>query len=72
MSVRDAVGPLADVAGELATREVIYWRDEIGRPWREGSDEPAAAVGRWIGVSLAVCALVAGVAAAIRVERPRG
>ncbi|MDX1394693.1 MAG: hypothetical protein R3195_09880 [Gemmatimonadota bacterium] len=69
MSVRDSVRPIADMATDLVTREVDYWRDEIERPWREGSDEPAARLGRWIGVGLTAAALVAGVAAAIRVER---
>lgn len=70
MSVRDVVGPVAEHAGELIAGEVDYWRTELERPWREGGDEPAARVGRWIGVGLAVGALVAGVVAALRVERP--
>lgn len=70
MNVREVVGPLAQRAGDLVSAEAAYWRRELQRPWREGSDEPAARVGRWIGLGLAVGALVAGVVAALRVERP--
>lgn len=70
MSVRDVVGPVAERAGDLVAGEVAYWRRELQRPWREGGDEPAARVGRWIGLGLAVGAVVAGVVAALRVERP--
>ncbi|MFV1986104.1 MAG: hypothetical protein ACC682_02395 [Gemmatimonadota bacterium] len=70
MSVRDSIRPLADAATDLVTAEVDYWRDELERPWRDGSQEPAARIGRWVGVGLAVTALVAGLVAAFRVERP--
>ena len=69
MSVRDSIRPLAEMATDLVTDEVEYWRGELERPWREGSEEPAARLGRWVGVGLAVGALVAGIAAAVRVER---
>ena len=42
------------------------WRD-AATPWREGRDGTAAAVGRWIGVSLAVGAKAVGVGAAFYV-----
>jgi len=70
VSVREVVGPVARWTGGLVAGEVAYWRDELERPWREGGDEPAARVGRWIGLGLAVGAVVAGVVAALRVERP--
>ena len=70
MSLRDTVTPIAEGAVELVTSEVMHWRDELERPWREGRQTPEARIGRWIGLSLAVGALVAGVAAAMRVERP--
>lgn len=70
MSLKDAVRPLAEGAGELVTSEIDYWRDELERPWREGPGHPAARIGRWIGLSLAIGAAVAGVAAALRSERP--
>lgn len=47
------------------------FRRELSRPWREGRSGRAAETGRWVGVGLAVGAFVAGVAAAIRVERRR-
>jgi hypothetical protein len=52
------------------TAEVDYWRDELERPWRDGSQAPAARIGRWVGVGLALTALVGGLVAAFRVERP--
>ena len=70
MSVGDSIRPLADAAADLVTSEIDYWRDELERPWREGGQQPAARIGRWLGLGLAVGALVAGVAAAMRVERP--
>ena len=70
MSLRDTIAPLAEAASDRLTTEYEYWRGEIARPWREGGTRSAARVGRWIGLGLAVGALVAGVAAALRVERP--
>jgi len=70
MSLRDTLAPVAEYASDRIADEVDYWRDELERPWREGGTEPAARVGRWIGLGLAVGALVAGVVAALRVERP--
>jgi len=70
VSLRDAVRPIADGASELVTTEIDYWRDELERPWRDGPSQPAARIGRWIGLTLAIGAAVAGVAAALRVERP--
>lgn len=70
MSVRDSIQPLANAATDLVTSEIDYWRDELERPWRDGRQEPAARIGRWVGLGLAVGALIAGVVAAARVERP--
>lgn len=70
MSVRDSIQPLAHAATDLVTSEIDYWREELERPWRDGRKEPAARIGRWIGLGLAVGAIIAGVVAAARVERP--
>jgi hypothetical protein len=70
MSLRDAVRPLAESAGDLVTTEIDYWRDELERPWRLGSPAPAARIGRWVGIGLAIGAVLAGLIAASRVERP--
>ena len=70
MTLRDRVRPLADTASELVSTELEYWRGELERPWREGPREPAARIGRWVGLTLAIGAAVAGIVAAIRVERP--
>ncbi|MBT8477301.1 MAG: hypothetical protein KJO06_00185 [Gemmatimonadetes bacterium] len=40
-------------------------KDEIARPWRRGEDLPEAEVGRWIGLGLAVGALLTGAGLAI-------
>jgi len=40
-------------------------RDEITRPWHRGLDLPEAEVGRWVGLGLALGALVAGAGLAI-------
>lgn len=39
--------------------------DEIARPWRRGLDLPEAEVGRWVGLGLALGALLAGAGLAI-------
>lgn len=70
MSVRESIQPLTEAAGDLVSDEIDYWRGELERPWRDGSQDPAARIGRWIGVGLAVGAVVAGLVAAFRVERP--
>lgn len=70
MSVRDSIQPLASAATDLVTSEIDYWREELERPWRDGRKEPAARIGRWVGLGLAVGAIIAGVVAAARVERP--
>ncbi len=40
-------------------------RDEFERPWRRGLELPEAEVGRWVGLGLAVGALLAGVGLAL-------
>ncbi len=72
MSVRDVVGPVARGAGDAIAGEVAYWRRELQRPWQEGRARPAARVGRWIGLGLALGAVATGVIAAWHAERPRG
>lgn len=70
MKPRDLSGPAAEVARKLVADEVEYWRGEITHPWRSGHAGRWAETGRWIGVGLAVGAVVMGVVAAIRAERP--
>ncbi len=70
MEPRHLAGPVADVAREIISDEVEYWRREITRPWRTGRPGHWAEVGRWIGTGLAVGAAVWGVIAAVRAERP--
>ena len=62
--------PFMDAARAAVTGEVEYWRDEITSPWRHGREGRAADIGRWIGLGLAVAAAAAGIAAALRSERP--
>jgi hypothetical protein len=69
-AIRRAGGALLHVAGVRAEQEIRQWQRELIRPWREGTKGPAAEVGRWIGVGLAVGTVVAGIAAALRTERP--
>lgn len=68
--LRRAGGAILQLAGVRAEQEIRHWQGELIRPWREGSVGPAAEVGRWIGVGLAVGTVVAGIAAALRTERP--
>jgi len=70
VSLGGALRPLAEEVGERVGREVGFWRGELERPWREGRPERAARAGRWIGLGLALTATVAGLVAALRVERP--
>jgi len=43
-------------------------RDEVARPWHMGPGTPEAELGRWVGLGLAVGALVVGVGLAIIVN----
>lgn len=71
MSVlRRTGGVLLHIASSSAEREIRHWRRELIRPWREGARGGAAEVGRWIGVGLAIGTVIAGIAAALRTERP--
>ncbi|WP_420449695.1 hypothetical protein [Candidatus Palauibacter sp.] len=71
MDPRQLAGPAADIAREIVSGEVDYWRSEISRPWRTGRPGHWAEVGRWIGTGLAVGAAVWGVMAAVQAERLR-
>ena len=71
MDARRLAGPAAEVAREIVSGEVEYWRSEITRPWRTGRSGRLAEVGRWIGTGLAVGAAVWGMIAAIQAERYR-
>lgn len=59
-----------DVASEVLSGEVDYWRDEVTRPWKEGRRGRPAEIGRWLGLGLAIGATAAGIIAALRSERP--
>lgn len=69
MDPRQLAGPAADLAREIVSDEVEYWRREITRPWKTGRRGRWAEVGRWIGTGLAVGAVVLGVIAAVQAER---
>lgn len=56
------------VRGELGERAREARRD-LTRPWREGRTGPAAEVGRWLGLGLALGATALGVVAAVRAGR---
>lgn len=71
MDPRRLAGPAAEVAREIVSDEVDYWRREVTRPWRRGRPGRWAEVGRWIGTGLAVGATVWGVIAAVQAERLR-
>ncbi len=71
MDPRRLAGPAAEVARELISDEVEYWRREVTRPWRTGRPGRWAEVGRWLGTGLAVGAAVWGVIAAVQAERLR-
>jgi len=70
MTERDFVRPMFATARDVVSAEIDYWRDEMARPWNEGGSGRAARIGRWIGLGLATGAAVAGIVAALRVERP--
>jgi hypothetical protein len=40
-------------------------RDEITRPWRRGEQTPEAEVGRWLGLGLALGAILVGAGLAL-------
>ncbi len=69
-ALRRAGGAVLHIASMRAEQEVRHWQRELIRPWREGSKGGAAELGRWIGIGLAVGTVVAGIAAALRTERP--
>lgn len=71
MDARRLAGPAADLARDILTDEVEYWRGEVTRPWRTGRPGRWAEVGRWIGAGLAVGAAAWGVIAAVRAEHSR-
>ncbi len=59
------VGRIRAEAGERV-REV---EREITRPWREGRPGAPAEIGRWLGLGLALGAVIVGVAAGVRAGR---
>lgn len=62
---------IARVVGEIAREEAAELRDELLRPWRRGRSGTPARVGRWVGLGLALGAVVAGVTAAVWAHRQR-
>ena len=58
----ESLAKLATWAVRNRTRAL---RNEIARPWRRGRSTPEAEVGRWVGLGLAMGALVLGAGLAI-------
>jgi hypothetical protein len=56
---------LARLAAWAVRNRTLALRDEIARPWRRGRGTPEEEVGRWVGLGLAVGALVVGAGLAI-------
>ena len=56
---------LARLAAWAVRNRTRALRKEITRPWRRGRRTPEAEVGRWVGLGLAVGALVLGAGLAI-------
>jgi hypothetical protein len=63
---RDAVR----LVGEVAKHEARVLRREVRRPWIEGDQTPTASFGRWLGLGLALGAILGGIAMAFYAERP--
>lgn len=59
------VGRIRGEAGERA-REA---KRELTRPWREGRPGAPAEIGRWLGLGLALGAVIVGVTAGVRASR---
>ena len=63
---RDAVR----LVGEVAKDETRALKREVRRPWVEGDQTPAGSFGRWLGLGLALGAILGGIALAFYAERP--
>ena len=61
---------LARLAAWAVRNRTLALRDEIARPWRRGRGTPEEEVGRWVGLGLAVGALVVGAGLAILATLP--
>lgn len=59
------LGRIRGEAGERA-REA---KRELTRPWREGRSGAPAEIGRWLGLGLALGAVIVGVTAGVRASR---
>ncbi len=68
--MKELVQPVLGPAVEFVAGELHYWRDELTGPWERGRPGRTAEIGRWIGLTLAASAAVAGIVAALRAERP--
>ena len=56
---------LAKLAAWAVRNRARALRNEIARPWHRGRHTPEAEMGRWIGLGLAVGALVLGAGLAL-------
>lgn len=56
---------LTRIANALVRDRARALRDELARPWHRGRRTPEAAVGRWLGLSLALGATALGVGLAL-------
>lgn len=61
-------GIVRRIRGEARERALGVKR-ELTRPWREGRPGAPAEIGRWLGLGLAVGAVIVGVAAGVRATR---
>ena len=62
---REDEAGLARLATWAVRNRAQALKDEIARPWHRGRRLPEAEAGRWLGLGLAVGALVAGAALAL-------
>ncbi len=56
---------IARVTNALIRDRARALRDELARPWHRGRRTPEAAIGRWLGLSLALGATALGVGLAL-------
>lgn len=56
---------LARLAAWAVRNRALALRDEITRPWRRGRGLPEEEIGRWVGLGLALGALLAGAGLAL-------
>jgi hypothetical protein len=66
-----AGGRVAAKVEEAVRGRAREMKRELVRPWRTGRGGAAAETGRWLGLGLALGAVVAGVTAAVWASRRR-